>query len=46
VALRLLRSFVRAHGARAAALFEGPLRRLAGDTAVSGNGELFVRNES
>lgn len=42
VALRLLGTFVKEHSARAAALFRKPLRRFAGDMAVSGKGEIFT----
>jgi len=42
VALRLLGAFVKVHSARAAALLRKPLRRLAGDMAVSGKGEIFT----
>ena len=41
VAARLLADFVRPYSARAAAVFRSPLRRLAGDMAVLGKGEIF-----
>jgi formylmethanofuran dehydrogenase subunit C len=41
VATRLLADFVRPYSARAAAVFRSPLRRLAGDMAVLGKGEIF-----
>jgi len=41
VAARLLADFVRPYSARAASIFHSPLRRLAGDMAVLGKGELF-----
>ena len=42
VALRLMAAFVRSHSRRAAALLERPLRRLAGDMAVLGRGEILI----
>jgi formylmethanofuran dehydrogenase subunit C len=44
VALRLMAAFVREHSAAAAA-FRPPLRRLAGDMAVLGKGEIFAAME-
>jgi len=41
VATRLLESFVKAYSARAASILRRPLRRLAGDMAVLGKGEIF-----
>ena len=41
VATRLLADIVRPYSARAAAVFRSPLRRLAGDMAVLGKGEIF-----
>jgi formylmethanofuran dehydrogenase subunit C len=41
VAMRLLAAFVSGYSAKAAAALRGPLRRLAGDMAVLGKGELF-----
>jgi formylmethanofuran dehydrogenase subunit C len=41
VAMRLLAAFLQSHGTRAAAAARGPLRRLAGDMAVLGKGEIF-----
>jgi formylmethanofuran dehydrogenase subunit C len=45
VALRLLAAFLDAHATRAAAVVRGPLRRLAGDMAVLGRGEIFCPAE-
>jgi formylmethanofuran dehydrogenase subunit C len=42
VALRLMAAFVREHSAAAAAALRPPLRRLAGDMAVLGKGEIFA----
>jgi formylmethanofuran dehydrogenase subunit C len=42
LAMRLLAGFVRAHSVRAAALLRRPLRRLAGDMAALGKGEIFT----
>jgi formylmethanofuran dehydrogenase subunit C len=42
LAMRLLASFVQPHSARAAALLRKPLRRLAGDMAALGKGEIFT----
>jgi formylmethanofuran dehydrogenase subunit C len=42
VALRLLASFVQEHSVPAASLTRTPLRRLAGDMAVLGKGEIFT----
>lgn len=42
VAIRLLAAFIRPHSARGASLLRRPLRRLAGDMAVSGKGEIFT----
>jgi formylmethanofuran dehydrogenase subunit C len=42
VAMRLLAAHARPYSARIAALLRRPLRRLAGDMAVMGQGELFV----
>jgi len=42
VALRLMAAFVREHSAGAAAALRSPLRRLAGDMAVLGKGEIFA----
>jgi formylmethanofuran dehydrogenase subunit C len=41
VAARLLADFVKPYSARAASVFRGPLRRLAGDMAVLGKGEIL-----
>ncbi len=41
VAMRLLTSFVGLYSARAAAVLRRPLRRLAGDMAALGKGEMF-----
>jgi formylmethanofuran dehydrogenase subunit C len=43
VAARLMAGFIAEHSKRAAGLFDRPLRRFAGDTAVLGKGEIFVR---
>jgi formylmethanofuran dehydrogenase subunit C len=45
VAARLLADFVKPYSARAASVFGGPLRRLAGDMAVLGKGEIFCPAE-
>jgi formylmethanofuran dehydrogenase subunit C len=42
LAMRLMADFVQPHGARAAALLRKPLRRLAGDMAALGKGEIFT----
>jgi formylmethanofuran dehydrogenase subunit C len=42
VALRLMASFLGGYGARAGKLFRRPLRRLAGDMATLGKGEIFT----
>jgi formylmethanofuran dehydrogenase subunit C len=42
LAMRLLASFVQSHSPRAAALLRKPLRRLAGDMAALGKGEIFT----
>jgi len=42
VAMRLLAAFAAEHSARAAVLLRRPLRRLAGDMAVLGKGEIFT----
>jgi formylmethanofuran dehydrogenase subunit C len=42
VATRLLASYVAEHSRRAATLLRGPLRRLVGDMAVLGKGEIFT----
>ena len=44
VAMRLMADFIKPYSKGAAALLNRPLRRLAGDMAVSGHGELFLRN--
>jgi len=41
VAARLLADFIKPYSARAAGALGGPLRRLAGDMAVLGKGEIF-----
>jgi len=41
IALRLLADLIKAYGGRAAAIVGGPRRRLAGDMAVLGKGEIF-----
>jgi formylmethanofuran dehydrogenase subunit C len=43
VALRLMASFLGGLSARAGKLFKRPLRRLAGDMATVGKGEIFTR---
>ncbi len=42
VAMRLMAAFLKNHGARATGALRGPLRRLAGDMAVLGHGEIFL----
>jgi formylmethanofuran dehydrogenase subunit C len=42
IALRLLARFIKAYNGRLASLLQGPLRRLAGDMAVLGKGEIFL----
>jgi formylmethanofuran dehydrogenase subunit C len=42
VAFRLMAAFVKGHSAAAASAFHLPLRRLAGDMAVLGKGEIFL----
>lgn len=42
LAMRLMANFVQPHSARAAALLRKPLRRLAGDMAALGKGEIFM----
>jgi formylmethanofuran dehydrogenase subunit C len=44
VAMRLMADFIKPHSKGAAALLGKPLRRFAGDMAVSGHGELFLGN--
>jgi formylmethanofuran dehydrogenase subunit C len=44
VAMRLMAEFARQYSKRAASLVSGRLRRLAGDMAVLGKGELFVHD--
>ncbi|MGZ3296340.1 MAG: formylmethanofuran dehydrogenase subunit C, partial [Xanthobacteraceae bacterium] len=44
VAMRLMADFVKPQSRKAAALLGKPLRRFAGDMAVSGNGEIFMGN--
>jgi formylmethanofuran dehydrogenase subunit C len=46
VAMRLMADFVKPHSRKAAALLGQPLRRFAGDMAVSGHGELFLGNRN
>jgi formylmethanofuran dehydrogenase subunit C len=46
LAMRLLAAFVEPYSKRAATLLRRPLRRLAGDMAVLGKGELFVGNRN
>jgi formylmethanofuran dehydrogenase subunit C len=46
VAMRLVAGYLKPYSAATAALLRRPLRRFAGDTAVLGNGEIFVGNES
>src|SRR5262249_51887502 len=41
IAVRLLARFIKAYSGRAATVLNGPLRRLAGDMAALGKGELF-----
>jgi formylmethanofuran dehydrogenase subunit C len=41
VAVRLMAAFVKDHSTRAASVLRRPLRRLAGDMAVLGKGEIF-----
>jgi formylmethanofuran dehydrogenase subunit C len=45
IALRLLARFVQVYSKRAASVIGGPLRRLAGDMAVLGKGEIFCPRE-
>ena len=45
VALRLMAAFVKGHSAPAASALRAPLRRLAGDMAVLGKGEIFCSDE-
>ena len=45
VAMRLLAAFVNGYSAKAAAVLRRPLRRLAGDMAVLGKGELFCAGQ-
>ena len=45
LALRLMAEFVATYSPRLAAQLKRPLRRLAGDMAVTGKGEIFVRPE-
>ncbi len=44
VAMRLIAEFARMYSKRAASVVSGKLRRLAGDMAVLGKGELFVND--
>lgn len=44
VAMRLMADFIKPHSRKAAALLSEPLRRFAGDMAVSGHGEIFMGN--
>ena len=44
VAMRLMADFVKPYSKGAAALLAKPLRRFAGDMAVSGHGEIFMGN--
>ena len=44
VAMRLMADFVKPYSKGAATLLGRPLRRLAGDMAVSGHGEIFLGN--
>jgi formylmethanofuran dehydrogenase subunit C len=46
VAMRLWAGFVDPLSKTAAALLRQPLRRLAGDMAVLGKGEIFIRNRN
>jgi formylmethanofuran dehydrogenase subunit C len=43
VAARLMAGSIGEYSARAAELFNRPLRRFAGDMAALGNGEIFAR---
>ncbi len=45
VAMRLMAAFVKDYSAAAAAALQSPLRRLAGDMAVLGKGEIFCADE-
>jgi formylmethanofuran dehydrogenase subunit C len=45
VAMRLLAAFVNDYSVKAASALRGPLRRLAGDMAVLGKGELFCAQD-
>ena len=44
VAMRLMAEFAGRYSKRAASMVSGRLRRLAGDMAVLGKGELFVKD--
>jgi formylmethanofuran dehydrogenase subunit C len=46
VAMRLMADFVKTYSKGAAALLGRPLRRFAGDMAVSGHGEIFMRSSN
>ncbi len=46
LAMRLWAGLIEPHNKRAAALLKRPLRRLAGDMAVLGNGEIFIGNRN
>lgn len=46
VAMRLVADYLKPYSRPVPALLRRPLRRLAGDMAVLGNGEIFVGNES
>lgn len=46
VAMRLMADFVRPHSLRAGVRLKQPLRRLAGDMAVLGKGEIFIGSRS
>ena len=46
VALRLLATFTARYSKRAARLLQHPLRRLAGDMAVLGKGEIFLTDRA
>jgi formylmethanofuran dehydrogenase subunit C len=46
VAMRLMADFIKPYSKGAAALLGRPLRRFAGDMAVSGHGELFLGNSA
>ena len=46
VAMRLVAGYLKPYGAATAALLRRPLRRFAGDMAVSGHGEIFIGNET